>query len=68
MLVVDVRDQDFDGGNIKGCIHHPSDSFDSSISEVLDCVRIERTAVVSYCKMAARVLTGFLLPQLTGES
>jgi 3-mercaptopyruvate sulfurtransferase SseA len=35
IAVVDVRDDDFEGGNIPGCIHIPSSDFPDRVNELV---------------------------------
>ncbi|KAF8319101.1 Rhodanese-like protein [Clavulina sp. PMI_390] len=38
-VIVDVRDEDFEGGNIPGCIHLPSYTFDRDVDDLAQRVK-----------------------------
>jgi rhodanese-related sulfurtransferase len=35
-LVVDVRDDDFSGGNVKGCVNTPSSTFYDNVEDLVE--------------------------------
>lgn len=51
--IVDVRDSDYAGGHIKGCLHFPSGNFYNSLPELKDTL-LKRNArdVVIHCAMS----------------
>lgn len=50
-LVVDVRDDDFEGGNIKGAVNMPSSKFWDSVDDLVRDTR-ETKAVIFHCALS----------------
>ena len=52
-LVVDVRDQDYEGGNIKGCVNYPSAKFLDNVNAlILDNHEKKIPEVIFHCSMS----------------
>jgi rhodanese-related sulfurtransferase len=52
LLIVDVRDEDFHGGNIFGAVNIPSEEFESRISELVSRTCDGSHEVVIHCMMS----------------
>jgi len=50
-VVVDVRDDDYRGGNIKGSVNHPSETFLDKVHEVVEATKDVPT-VVFHCALS----------------
>lgn len=50
-LIVDVRDDDFIGGNIKGAINCPSYSFQETVEDLVEKTKDVKT-VVFHCALS----------------
>lgn len=51
--VVDVRDSDYIGGHIKGCLHYPSGNFHNTLPELRSTLQQKKVAdVVFHCAMS----------------
>jgi rhodanese-related sulfurtransferase len=51
VAVVDVRDDDHEGGHIKGCIHSPSTSFLSGVDQLREKLK-DTPVVVFHCALS----------------
>lgn len=50
-LVVDVRDDDYAGGNIKGCINQPSKDFSMTVDGLVTQIK-EVPIVIFHCALS----------------
>lgn len=50
-IVIDVRDDDFIGGNIKNAINSPSESFEEQVQELVDQTK-QISTVVFHCALS----------------
>ena len=50
-VVIDVRDDDFRGGNIKGCIHIPSESFELEVDGLVERIKAA-SVVIFHCALS----------------
>jgi Cdc25 family phosphatase len=51
LAVVDVRDEDYVGGHVRGCVHAPSSSLDHAVPELARRLRDART-IVFHCALS----------------
>ena len=50
-LVVDVRDDDYAGGNIKGCLHLPSTEFLMNVDDLVKQTK-EVPTIIFHCALS----------------
>ncbi|UZJ56768.1 hypothetical protein CBS101457_006088 [Exobasidium rhododendri] len=52
IAIVDVRDDDFEGGNIPGCVHIPSAVFGDKINELVQSSLKDVHQVIFHCALS----------------
>ncbi|KDN37250.1 Rhodanese-like protein [Tilletiaria anomala UBC 951] len=51
LVVVDVRDDDFEGGNIKGAINVPSSNFENKVADLVKALQ-HKDKIVLHCALS----------------